>query len=449
MAGLLVKSEYNLPSISAEFSEQIKKLVNSYHSWLNWSYKSFRVAIKTEEYRLDNYTQFVKNSILNEKTFISAIFSGRQRGQVVPWEKVVVRPVLVKNKRHIQISHFDSKKDITKNYTAAQIAEKLDALLDIPFKNIHVQTSDENFQIQITKKGEAILHRHKAVKQQRTPSLQHDRRKNLLLPVDKPDLFLQTIGIMTKGGQVRADKQKKYRQINEFLRLIVESGDLEKIDQSPLNIVDCGCGNAYLTFAVYHYLNHVLNLPTRMIGIDVNKDLLARRTKQGQDLGWQDLTFQVSSIINFQPTTFPNVVLALHACDTATDEALAQAIKWESEMIFSAPCCHHHLQQQMNRQTSPPLFAPVLRHGALKERLGDILTDSFRALILSIMGYRTDVTAFVSTEHTGKNLLLRSIRATEPGNQQAIQEYNALKEFWQVVPYLEKLLGRELSALIS
>jgi hypothetical protein len=143
-------------------------------------------------------------------------------------------------------------------------------------------------------------------------------------------------------------------------------------------------------------------------------------------------------------------VLALHACDTATDEALAQGVKWQSDMIFSAPCCHHHLQQQMNLQTSPSLFAPIMRHGALKERLGDIVTDSFRALILQIMGYRTNVAEFVSTEHTGKNLLLRSIRTTQPGNnQRAIQEYQALKDFWQVEPYLEKLLERELSGLIS
>lgn len=408
-----------------------------------------------EEYKLDNYKQLIRNCILDEKTFTRAVFSGRQRGCVVPWVKVIVRPVLVRDKRHIQISYFDSKKDITKNYTEPQIVEKLDALLDTPFRNIHVQMGDENLQIQITKKGKAILHRYTAREQQKMPSLQHDRRKDLLLPVDQPDLFLHKIGIMTKEGKVRADKQGKFRQINEFLRLIIETGELEKvgspfrIDRSPLNVVDCGCGNAYLTFAVYYYLNDVLAIPTRMIGIDVNKDLLARRTEQSQELGWQDLTFQATSIIDFQPTTFPNIVLALHACDTATDEALAQAVKWQSEMIFAAPCCHHHLQQQMTLQASPSLFAPILRHGALKERLGDVLTDGFRSLILNIMGYRTDVVGFVSTEHTGKNLLLRSIRATKPGNRQAIQEYNSLKEFWRVEPYLEKLLEAELSDLTS
>ena len=402
-----------------------------------------RSIFKTEHW-LNNYKQYIKNSILDENSFVKTVFSGQQRGQVVLWNKVIVRPVLVKNERHVQFSYFDSKKDVTKNYREAQLVEKLDELLDIPFKTFHVQTSNENFQVQITKKGKAILHRHKAPKQQNLPSLQHDRQKNLLLPVDKPDPFLQKIGIMTQEGNIRADMQGKFRQINEFLKLIVESGELEKINQSPLNIVDCGCGSAYLTFAVYHYLNNVLDLPAQMIGIDVNKELLARQTKQCQALGWQNLTFQQSSIINFQPTTPPNIVLALHACDTATDEVLAQAVKWQSDMIFSAPCCHHHLQQQMNLKTSPSLFAPVLRHGALKERLGDILTDSFRSLILQIMGYRTDVVEFVSTEHTGKNLLIRAIRTTQPRNQRAIQEYKALKEFWQVEPYLEKLLENDM-----
>lgn len=404
---------------------------------------------------MDEYKQLIRNCILDEQAFTRAVFSGRQHGCVVPWEKVIVRPVLVRNKRHIQISYFDAKKDITKNYTEAQIAEKLDELLDIPFGNIHIQMGDENLQIRITKKGKAIVHRHKDAEQHKTPSLEHDRRKDLLLPVDRPDLFLQKIGIMTREGKVRADKQGKFRQINEFLRFIVETGELEKvrrpfrIAQSPLTIVDCGCGSAYLTFAVYYYLNDVLGIPTRMIGIDVKEDLLARRTEQSRELGWEGLTFQATSIIDFQPATLPNIVLALHACDTATDEALAQAVKWQSEMIFAAPCCHHHLQQQMTLQTGPALFAPILRHGALKERLGDLLTDGFRSLILNIMGYRTDVVEFVSTEHTGKNLLLRAVRATRPGNRQAIQDYNALKAFWQVEPYLEKLLENELSGLIS
>ena len=396
---------------------------------------------------MDDFRQQVKNSILDEAMFIRAVFSGQQRGQAGPWKKVVIRPVLIKGSRHIQISHFDSKKDVTKNYSGPQLAKQLDEVLSIPFKSIQVEAKNDSYQIQITKKGKAIVHRHKTARQHKKPSLQHDRRKNLLLPADKADPFLQQIGIMTQNGKVKADKQGKFKQINEFLKLIVETGELEKIDKSPLNIIDCGCGSAYLTFAVYHYLNHILKLPAQMVGIDVNELLLAQQAKQSHELGWQDLSFQVSNIIDFQPDTLPDVVLALHACDTATDEALAQAIKWQSEMIFVAPCCHHHLQQQMTTKSSPSQFTPIVRHAALKERLGDILTDGFRSLVLQIMGYRTDIAEFVSTEHTGKNLLIRAVKTGKPGNKRAAKEYEALKSFWEVAPYLEQLLTEEFSEL--
>ena len=365
----------------------------------------------------------------------------------MPWEKVIVRPILLKESRHIQISHFDAKKDVSKNYAAAEINAQLDPLLALPFKNIHVEMEGETFQIQITKKGKAIRHRHKVHAKSKATSFSHDRRKNLLLPGDKPDPFLETIGIMTKDGKVRANRQGKFRQINEFLKLVLESGELEKLEQSPIKMVDCGCGNAYLTFAVFYYLNHVLELPTHMIGIDVTQPLLQRRATQVEELGWEGLTFQHSSIIDFEPATPPHVVLALHACDTATDETLAQAVKWQSEMIFCAPCCHHHLQQQMTRKNSPDLFSLILRHGSLKERLGDILTDGFRSLILQMMGYRTDIVEFVSTEHTGKNLLIRAVKTGKSGqNQRIIEEYRSLKQFWQVTPYLEQLLEKEMQA---
>jgi hypothetical protein len=139
------------------------------------------------------------------------------------------------------------------------------------------------------------------------------------------------------------------------------------------------------------------------------------------------------------------MVLALHACDTATDEALAQAVKWQSRMIFSVPCCHHHLHQQLVKENEPSPFQPVLRHGVFKQRWGDMLTDTFRGLILQILGYRTDVVEFVSTEHTGKNLMIRAVQTGQYGSKQVIQEYLALRNFWQVQPYLADLLADDLS----
>ncbi len=393
---------------------------------------------------MSDHIERIKRSILDDTVFVKATFSGQQRGQAVPWKKVVVRPVLIKNKRYVQFSYFDARQDTTKNYSGAQLAEKLNELLQLPFKSVFVQTTREAFQVQITKKGKAIIHQHEVSEHPTARSLQHDRRKRLLLPGDRPDPFLQTIGIMTKDGRVLAHMQKKFRQINEFLARIVETGELQAIEQSPLNIVDCGCGSAHLSFAVYHYLNNIIGLPARMIGVDIDAELLERRSELVQTLGWHHLTFQASRIVDFQPADPPGIVIALHACDTATDEALAQAVKWHSSMIFSAPCCHNHLQQQMSRQKPPSPFEPVLRHGVFKERFGDILTDAFRALILQILGYRTDIVEFVSTEHTGKNLMIRAVKSAQPLDRLAFHEYTKLKELWQVEPFLGQLLEKEL-----
>lgn len=404
------------------------------------------------------YKQLVRDSILNEDAFVRAVLSGQRRGQTVPWKRVVIRPVLIKGERYVQFSHLDERRDVTKNYAGSDVALKLDELLDLPFKNLYVQTAEHEIQVQFTKKGKALVHRRQ-VSAKSTPSLEHDRKKDLLLPVGAPDPFLQAIGIMTRDGKVRARMRNKFKQINEFLKLVLETGvaelprsltDAEAADASsvparcPLRIVDCGCGNAYLSFAVYHYLNHVLHVPAHLVGIDVNRTLIERRSEQVQALGWEDLTFQTVRIGEYDPGLAPDVVLALHACDTATDEALAQAVKWRAKMIFAVPCCHHDLQRQLGGQ--PPLLRPVYRHGILKERLGDVLTDALRALILRIVGYRAEVIQFISSEHTDKNLMIRAVQSREPGASNEMSEYKELKAFFQVTPFLERLLARELSA---
>jgi hypothetical protein len=182
------------------------------------------------------------------------------------------------------------------------------------------------------------------------------------------------------------------------------------------------------------------------VGVDVNRELIEKQIEQSRVLGWDGLSFRVSPIIDFFPKEPPDVVLALHACDTATDEALAQAVRWQSAMIFCVPCCHHHLQQQIRWDSTPTSFRPVVHHAILKERLGDLLTDAFRAQILRILGYRTDVVEFVSTEHTAKNLMIRAVRSPTTRDPQAAQEYKALRAFWQVQPYLAELLPDELVA---
>ena len=416
---------------------------------IEWSTSYTRWEKIKNKVATSDYKQIIQENILNNEDFVKATFSGQHRDKTVSWIKVIVRPVMVQSKKHVQFSYFDAKKDITKNYRDDEAAEMLDNLLAIEFRNVHVQTIQKMLDITVTHKGRAIIHTTNVEKQVQETRLSHDRQKNVLLSAEDAAPFLKAVGIMTEDGRIRADMQSKFRQINEFLKLVQQTGALETFNTSPLHVVDCGCGNAYLTFAFYYYLNNVLHIPTQLTGIDVNDELLTRHAEKSLRLGWRDLTFQTTSIIDFQPAVPPEIVLALHACDTATDEALAQGIHWQSKMIISAPCCQHHLQKQLDHQPAPSPFAPVERHSILKERLGDILTDSFRALILRILGYQTDVVQFVSSEHTAKNLMIRAVKSLKVGDPKFVREYQELKDFWNVTPYLEELSGKDFKKLLQ
>ena len=392
----------------------------------------------------EDYRAVVRAAVLAQDSFVRATFSGQQQGETLDWVRVTLRPVEVKGGKHIQFAYYDAKKCITKNYAGAELAVHLDSLLLLAFKNMHIASRSEEIQISIHKSGAARIHRNRVARAEESVEVSHDRQKDLVLPEGRPDPYLQAIGFMTADGRIKADRQKKFRQINEFLKLIEQTGELSKFTNPTIEVVDCGCGNAYLTFAVYHYLNHVLGRPAHMAGVDVRGDLLAKHRETARSLGWEHLTFEECKIADFVPSGPPDITLALHACDTATDEALAQGILWESRLIISVPCCHHHLQEQISRQGSPELFRPVYRHGILGERQGDILTDSFRALILRIMGYQTEVLQFISPEHTAKNIMIRSVRSDSAVPAHFVEEYNKLKAYWNVTPYLEDLLGEAL-----
>jgi SAM-dependent methyltransferase len=393
---------------------------------------------------MKQYTQLVKDAVLNPDVFVRGVFSGRRRGHAAQWKKVVLRPVLIRDKRHLQFSYFDDAKDVSKNYAGAEAEAHLDALLGTAFKQIAVQTTEQDIQVRISNKGEPTVtttaRAHAAIK------LTHDRHKSRILSLDNDRTFLTTIGIATDDGAIKADMQRKFLQINEFLKLVDETEFFNKHGRDPVHMVDFGCGNAYLTFAMYQYVTQVRGLPAQLAGVDVKADLIARNTAKAQALGWQDLHFVSAGIGDFEPATPPDVVLALHACDTATDEALARGITWHSSLIMSAPCCQHHLQAQLEQQPTPHPFQPVFRHAILKERMGDILTDTFRALILRIAGYTTDVIQFIATEHTPKNLMIRAVRRGTPGDPELVQAYNDLKALWGVTPYLETLLGTTWTA---
>jgi SAM-dependent methyltransferase len=356
--------------------------------------------------------------------------------------------VEVKGRPHVQFTYHDAAKSIDRNRAGWAVRDELAAALRLPFRSFFVELTDRELHVTFSKRGEvAVRWVPKATPVRR--DLAHDRRKRQPLPAGAPDPYLIATGIMAPDGRVRPDKYDKFRQINEFLKLLDQVVTKHGAAALPDTIVDFGCGNAYLTFAAYHYFHHHLGHPVALCGIDVQGQLLEAHREQVAQLGWDSLTFAESAIAEYAPPRAPDLVLSLHACDTATDDALARAIRWRSRYVLSVPCCQHELQQQLRGRDDTTALRPVYRYGILAERLGDVLTDTMRALVLRICGYTTDVVQFVASEHTAKNLMIRAARTTRPGDPAVVAEYVRLRDFLGATPYLERLLGEEFAELLA
>lgn len=354
-----------------------------------------------------------------------------------PREKIVARPVEIQSGRQIQVTFSGKGKSEVKNFAGPEWSRQLDEMLAQRFTQIHVQTSKGDLHIRITRKGRVLISKGAPSVAGPAQAQRHNRPKEYPLSAEGPDAFLEAIGIKNERGEVRPSMQAKFRQINSFISLI-EPLFPDNLPRS-LEILDCGCGSAYLTFALYHALVHSRKIRANLTGIDKNRDVIEKCSALRDRLGWEGLSFHVAEIGAFTPEVPPDLVLSLHACDTATDEAIAKGILSDSQAIVASPCCQHELHHKI----ASPHFAPVLRHGILRERLADILTDTFRALALTIMGYRTQVVEFVSADATPKNLLIRAEKVHQPGDAVAIQEYLELKNFWSVKPAIEGLLGEK------
>lgn len=377
----------------------------------------------------------------DEREFVRATFSGQRRGADMRWQRLVIRPVMLRGERHLQFSYFDARQNFTHNHTGSAIATAIDEALALPFQNYTLTTTREVIQARISKKGKPLISRSKATAQAANPDLSHDRQRQPRIEIDEASLpYLVKVGIATQDGRIRADMRHKYTQINRFIEL-ADAGEVFKpYEGKSVRIMDAGCGSAYLTFGLYHYLTHVKKIKTTLIGIDHRDDLIQENNGIARELGW-DMEFVTSSIINYSTDTPPDIVIALHACDTATDEAMMQGIVWGAKAIICAPCCQHDLQAQIDRARTPSVMLPVMRHGTLRWQMGDLLTDAFRALLLRVMGYRTDVLEFVSAEHTPKNIMVRAVLATDPYDTKFVDEYRTLREFWDVTPHLDTLLS--------
>ena len=268
--------------------------------------------------------------------------------------------------------------------------------------------------------------------------------------MDPAEPWLHAIGISDPHGRIKPSRQRKYRQIDEFVRLLAPavedalgSGRIRRPStDDPMRVVDLGCGNAYLTLAAYRYLTTAIELPVVMTGVDHNPQSRDRNAALAEELGWDDgLSFEVATIDGLRLTEAPDVVLALHACDTATDDALARAVRWRAGLVLAAPCCHHDLQAQLQHSQSPAPYGMLTRYGIVRERFADVLTDALRAALLRLLGYRVEVVQFVESQHTPRNTLIRAVRTDAAPTQQLREEYMALTKAWRVTPALERSLA--------
>ncbi len=355
-------------------------------------------------------------------------------------KNVYLRPVSLKKGPHVAFNFRYKTRDEVKNFSLDEATERLKAMLGKEFLNADLLTPDRDYNLSFSKKGEPIFFSKKASHTAATADTAHDRTKHRLLDPSAP--WLHALGITSASGQVRADAQDKWRQINKYLE-IIESLLRERPLPTDARIADMGSGKGYLTFALYDFLTNKMNLAPHITGIELRPQLVEFCNKTAQAAGFQGLNFVAQNIENYQPERL-DMLIALHACDIATDLALAAGIRNEAKIIVAAPCCHKQIRKEM--QTGNEL-APILRHGILEERQAEILTDGIRALLLEAEGYKTQVFEFISTEHTAKNLMITATadgkRRTGNGvREKALEKVAALKAGFGIREhYLEKLLA--------
>ena len=371
-------------------------------------------------------------------SLVRVVFSGRRRNMQTAHERIDMRPVLIKDSIAIQVSHSDGRQMTTKNYEAGQAP--FNELLRSGYANILLEQTHQSISVRITKKGEALVHRESTEREQ---ELAHDRTKSRLL--DPSDPYLIAIGISDSQGNLKASKSDKYKQVEEFLRLLtptltsaIKAGHIaQPSDAKPLTIVDLGCGHAYLTFAAHQYLRSQ-GMAVKVIGIDVRTAARDRNNEIAQQLGIStSIEFRAEEIAD---TTLASadIAIALHACDTATDDAIAWAINSDAKLALIAPCCHHDIQAQMHEAPGP--WSIITRNGIMKERLGDLLTDGLRMQIMKLRGYRVEAIEFIGGEHTPRNLMIRAVKTGAGADASEKQKYDEMLALWKVKPALASLI---------
>lgn len=343
--------------------------------------------------------------------------------------KVTLRPLVIKGQAYVQLEYDGGDKVTHENVPAHAAATRLAELLRQRYRQATLCSAQQDLQVLISKKGkETILRRAAADVPSPELAAGHNRTKKYIIPEGPPCDFLVKLGVMNLAGKVRAEKFDKFRQINRFLEMVADVAEALPA-QGTLRVVDFGAGKAYLTFAIYHYLHRVLGRNVKMVGIDLKRDVVARGNEIATSLHMAGLSFESRSIDTFGAQEKTDLVVSLHACNTATDDALAQALAMDATVILAVPCCQHELTHQIQND----ILRPLLKHGLFRERVASLVTDALRAELLELAGYKVDVLEFVDSQHTAKNIMLRAVKKTADNHLPTSRAaYEQFRNFWNI-----------------
>ena len=379
---------------------------------------------------IDMFQQLLK--LIENKTLIAATVS-QPRSKTDEVKRVKMKPVELKGIYHIQLEYQYERVLKHENIELTNLAPKLEELLQ-QFRQVQAEFEEQKIHIQLSKKFK-VLWKSDQVQTKKVVNLSHNRKKNYLLSEDTAYPFLVRLGVQTPDGKVKKQKHDKFRQINRFVEFIDDALEYLPKDR-PVRILDFGSGKSYLTFALYHYLRIEKGLDIRVTGLDLKKEVIEECQQIANDLNYDHLEFLVGDINNYNEETAVDMVVTLHACDIATDMALARAVKWGAKVILSVPCCQHEL----NTQLKSPALDVMLQHGLVKERFAALATDSIRAELLKLVGYEAQLLEFIDMEHTPKNILIRAYFTGNKPSEEEQKKYKAFRDFLGATPFLEKEL---------
>ena len=366
---------------------------------------------------------------------VDMVISGARGGG--DFIKIKVRPVMIRDSLYFQVSRYTDKQVFHENMTAEDALETLSGWILHDFRQAQIRMQDEMVTVLVSKKGKATVKSKKAACIE-TQNLEHNRKKQYIIEEGTAVPFMIDLGVMTESGKIIRTRYDKYRQINRFLEFIEDILPELPTDRT-VHIIDFGCGKSYLTFAMYYYLKVLKHYDIRITRLDLKQKVIEDCQALADRYGYDGLQFLCGDIADYNGTDEVDMVVTLHACDTATDYALYKAVKWHASVILSVPCCQHELNRKMQCETLSGAF----QYGLIKERTAALMTDAMRGQLLEMKGYKTQLLEFIDMEHTPKNILIRGVKSKgllpKAARKQQMENYQKCRDFFGAELTLEKL----------